>query len=47
MPQIKETDKEKEKEREREKQKEIYEFWKIWNSKCKKSCCFEGLGSLF
>ena len=36
MPQIKETDKEKEKEREREKQKEIYEFWKIWNSKCKK-----------
>jgi len=24
------------------------EFWKIWNSKkCKKSCCFEGLGSLF
>lgn len=26
----------------------VTEFWRIWNSKkCKKSCCFEGLGSLF
>ena len=24
----------------------VIDFWK-WNSKCKKSCCFEGLGSLF
>lgn len=25
----------------------VIDFWKVWNSKCKKSCCFEGLGSLF
>ena len=41
-PQIKEKEKEKEKE-----PLKPDEFWKIWNSKCKKSCCFEGLGSLF
>jgi hypothetical protein len=30
------------------KEKPVQEFWKVWNSKkCKKSCCFEGLGSLF